>query len=190
MPGARRLETLQHRRVMQVGAHHRGILVAGQILDQPVLVGLKAGGSAERLAKPGVFARRHGAKHVPGGIELLENPGHPRQRLERRLQIVGRDQLAGGAELVDRKLHPQLGGLMLDDEQHLVMGGGERPLRAQNPVEPQIVRIGHHLAGPRLDVACRRIAGIFDHGMFTRVRSPDRNPARTPFRTTDIRRRG
>jgi hypothetical protein len=35
---------------------------------------------------------------------------------------------------------------MLDNEQHLVMGGGERLLRLQNPVELEIAGIGYFLA--------------------------------------------
>jgi hypothetical protein len=40
---------------------------------------------------------------------------------------------------MDGKLHPEFGGLMLDDEQDFVVGRGERLLRIQNLVEPKIV---------------------------------------------------
>jgi hypothetical protein len=47
---------------------------------------------------------------------------------------------------VDRKLHPKLRRLVLDDEQHLVVGGGKRLLRLQDPVELEIAGIGYFLA--------------------------------------------
>ena len=129
--------------VIGVNADHRGVLVADQKLDHAVLPGLQAGGLPQRSAKLGIFAGRHGAKHIPGRVELLEDARYPRQCLEGRLQIVRGDQPAGGVELVNRELHPQLRRLVLNDEQHLVVGGGERPLRLQDPVELEIAGIGY-----------------------------------------------
>ncbi len=59
-----------------------------------------------------------------------------------------RTNAIAGLQLVDHQLHPQLGGLVLDDEQHLVVPwrrartARERVLRRQQPVEPQVARIG------------------------------------------------
>jgi hypothetical protein len=49
----------------------------------------------------------------------------------------------GRAHLVQHQLHPQLAGLVLDDEQHLVMGGRQRVLGRENLVQMQIVAIAH-----------------------------------------------
>jgi len=126
-----------------VKTQHCRALVADQKLDHPILPGLQAGRLPKRIAKLGVFARRHSAKHVPGRIELLQDARYPRQGLERRLQIVRCDQPAGRVQLVDRKLHPEFGGLVLDDEQRLVVGRRKQMLGVQNLVELEIIRIGH-----------------------------------------------
>jgi hypothetical protein len=44
-----------------------------------------------------------------------------RQHLESGLQIILGNGARRGAQLMDGKLHPQFGGLVLDDEQELVM---------------------------------------------------------------------
>jgi len=127
---------------MGMNVDRRGVLVADQELDHAVLPGLKAGGLPQQSAKLGIFARCHGAKDVPGRVELLEDARYPRQCLEGRLQIVRGNQPAGGIELVNRKLHPQLRRLVLNDKQHLVMGAGKRLLRLQYPAELKIAGIG------------------------------------------------
>ena len=49
---------------------------------------------------------------------------------------------------MDHQLHPQLGRLVLDDEQHLVVprrrvrAARQRLLRRQQPVEAQVARVG------------------------------------------------
>ena len=55
-------------------------------------------------------------------------------------RAIARD---GGAQLVQHQLHPQLAGLVLDDEQHLVVVGRERLLRAEDGVELQVVAVAH-----------------------------------------------
>ena len=49
-----------------------------------------------------------------------------------------------GAQLVDHQLHPQLGDLVLDDEQHLVVVRRvrQRLLRRQQPVQLQVAAVG------------------------------------------------
>jgi hypothetical protein len=44
---------------------------------------------------------------------------------------------------MQHQLHPQLAGLVLHDEQHLVVVGRARVLRAQDGVELQVVAIAH-----------------------------------------------
>ena len=57
-------------------------------------------------------------------IEALQHPLDAGQALEGRPEIVGVDQLGDGVQLVQHELEPQLGGLVLDDEQQLVVGVG------------------------------------------------------------------
>jgi len=86
-------------------------------LDGAILPGLETRGLAERVAELGVFAGCHRPQHVPGGVELLEDPGDARQHLEGGLQLIVADCLDGGADFVDGQLHPEFGSLVLDDEQ-------------------------------------------------------------------------
>jgi hypothetical protein len=44
--------------------------------------------------------------------------------LQRGREHVGGEVVAGGAQLVQEELQPQLGGLVLDDEQQLVVVDG------------------------------------------------------------------
>ena len=54
-------------------------------------------------------------------------------------------QIARGRQLVQHELQPQLGGLVLDDEQQLVvmLGRAERPLRRQQRVEVEVAAVAH-----------------------------------------------
>src|SRR5258708_23765222 len=119
-----RFEPLNNGFVVLVSMDHRSILVAEKKLDHAILAGLTAGRRPKRSTKFRILAWRHRAKHVPGRVELLKDAGYPRQCLEGRLQVVRRNQLASSAQFVNRKFHPKLGRLMLDDKQHLVMGAG------------------------------------------------------------------
>jgi len=65
-----------------VGLQHRAVAVSEDVLDQPVLGGLEARGLAEGVAELGVVGRRHGAQHVPGVVQLLEDPGDAGEELE------------------------------------------------------------------------------------------------------------
>jgi hypothetical protein len=135
---ADRFEPSRNGFIAGVNLGHRGILVADKKLDRAILPGLKARRLPKQSTKLRVLAGRHRAKHIPSRVELLEDPGYPRQCLESRLQVVSCNQPAGGTQFVDRKLHPKLRRLMLDDEQHLIMRSRERPLCLQNPVELEI----------------------------------------------------
>src|SRR6266852_1464155 len=119
-----RFEPLNNGLVVLVCMDHRSILVANEKLYHAILPGLKTGRLPKRSTKFRVLARRHRAKHIPGRVELLEDAGYPRQCLEGRLQVVRRNQPASRTQFVNRKLHPKLGRLVLDDKQHLVMGAG------------------------------------------------------------------
>ena len=126
-----------------VRREHRLLLVAERELDQPVLRGLKAGRASEGIAEARIIARRHGGEHVPRLDQLRLNSADTRQVLERGCEIVRHDQATRRIELVQRQLHPQLGGLVDDDEQHLVVRIGARLLRAEQRVELEIVAVAH-----------------------------------------------
>src|SRR3546814_17914302 len=55
------------------------------------------------------------------------------------------EEVAGAAELLDDQLEPELGGLVLDDEEHLVgmHRVAERMLRGEQRVEAEVVGIAH-----------------------------------------------
>jgi hypothetical protein len=77
--------------------------------------------------------------------QLLHDARHPGQHLEGLGQAVGGHVGDGRVQLVQHQLHPQLRGLVLHDEEHLVVVGRERLLRAQDGVELQVVAIAHVL---------------------------------------------
>ena len=64
-----------------------------------------------------------------------------------------RQQGPGRAQLVEQQLEPQLGRLVLDDEQQLVVlrRVAARLLRGEQQVEPQVVAVGHRRAEVALD---------------------------------------
>jgi hypothetical protein len=129
-----------------VRLHGDRILVAEEEFDHAVLVRLEAGGAAQVAAEGRVFGGRERREHVPRLVELRHDPRDAREHLECRLQVVAAHVADGGAQLVDHELHPQLGGLVLDDEQHLVVIGGARALRREQAVQSQVVPVAH-LAG-------------------------------------------
>ena len=128
-------------RVVAEHRDHRGILVAEQELQQPVLRRLETRGLPEQVAELGVFAGGEGGQHRPLVGHLLLDVLDPGQPFQCRPQLVGRDQRHGGAQLVDDQLHPEFGGLVLDDEQHLVVPVRQRDLRAEQLVEVQVAAV-------------------------------------------------
>ncbi len=96
-------------------------------------------------------------------VELLEDPRDPRQHLEGRLQPVAGDRHARCADLVDRQPHPQLRRLVLDDEQHLVMGVRQRRLGVEDTIEAQVVAIGHASREGHLGALAGGVVGLAAH---------------------------
>src|SRR5579883_761557 len=144
---ARRMEEIFERAMglgpMTIGSQHLALLVAEQELDRAILEGLKSRGVAERVAEIEILARRQGREHVPGLDELRHDAAHPRQHLEGGRQIIVLDAEDRRLQLMDHQLHPELGRLMLDDEEHLVVIGRERLLRVEQAVEMEIIAIAH-----------------------------------------------
>ena len=126
-----------------MGLQHGQIAIADRIFDQPVLPRLKARRLAQTVAKGGVVRGRHRAQHVPGVVQLFKDPADPGQHLERLGRAVRGNRVARGVQLMQRKAHPELRGLVLNDEQHLIMRARQQALGVENTVDLQIVAIGH-----------------------------------------------
>ena len=123
MLGASRSSS-QHGVGLGVGFEHRqhlAVLVAEDELDGAVLAGLEAGGIAQEAAELGVLGGRQGGQHGPLLGEGLLDVLDPGDALQRGAEVVGAEPGGGAAELVQDQLQPQLRGLVLDDEQHLVV---------------------------------------------------------------------
>ena len=138
--------SLHHRqqvRPMLVRLEHRRILVAQRKLDAAVLRALESARVGQVGPDRAVFGGRHRGQHVPGVHQLLHDPAYPRQHLEGAAQFIRSDATDRAVQFVQHQFHPQLAGLVLDDEQHLVVVGRQRLLRVQHLVEMQVVAITH-----------------------------------------------
>jgi hypothetical protein len=128
-------------RVVPLRLERVRVLVPEDELERAVLVALEAARLAERVAKLHVLAGRHRLEDGP----LLEQ--HPldvrdaREDLERLREPVGAHQRRRAVELVEQELDPQLAGVVLDDEQHLVVHRGYGSLRGEQLVEVQVVAV-------------------------------------------------
>ena len=87
------------------------------------------------MPKARVFTWRHGAKDIPGSIQLLEDASNPGEHLESGLKLIAADRIHGGMDLMKRQLHPKFRRLMLDNKEHLVMGIGDGILRSEHTIE-------------------------------------------------------
>ena len=163
-PGQFRAQRVSDLRPVFVRFDHVGVAVAQDVFDQPVLVGLEARGRPERLTKPRVVGWRHGAQHVPGAVELLEDAADAGQHLEHLGHAASPQGLARGGEFVQGQLHPKLARLVLDDEQHLVMGVAQRVLLRENAVEMQVIAVGHGGAEIHLRAVAAGVVGLVAHG--------------------------
>ena len=142
-----RLELGERGGIVAKNLERRGALVAEQKFDRAVLRRLEARRLSQHRAERLVLRRRERLQHRPLLEELLLDELDPGERLEACRELIGLHVADCRPELVDHQLHPQLGGLVLDDEQHLVVtrrlfrGPGQRLLRRQQPVEAEITGI-------------------------------------------------
>ena len=95
----------------------------------------------EHVAELHVLGRRERLQHRPLLEQLALDLLHAREDLEAGRERVGLHVRDRRGELVDHQLHPQLGGLVLDDEQHLVVVRRARALRGEQPLEPQVAAV-------------------------------------------------
>jgi len=152
---------------MPVRSYRRRLLVPERKLDQPILRRLKSGGLPQGIAEVRIVTRGHGGQHVPRLDELRLDPAHSRQVLECRLQVIGDDEPSRGRQLVQGQLHPQLGCLVDDDEEQLVMTVGARLLGSEQFVELEVIAVTHGFGeiGMRVgsSARCRRVGRFVLH---------------------------
>nr|GEU28320.1 hypothetical protein [Tanacetum cinerariifolium] len=141
---------------LQVGA----VLVPEQELDFAVLVRLEARGGAQVRADCRVFGWRHGGQHVPRVHQLVHDGRHAGQHFHRSRQLPAGDVVARAMQLVQHQLHPQFAGLVLDDEQQLVMLGRQRMLGGQDGIERQVVAVAHVVGEVELSAVVTRCLGV------------------------------
>ena len=82
-------------------------------------------------------------------LSCSNNSRDPCEQFEDGLHVICTEQPAGGVDLAYGELHRQLAGLMLDDEQKLVVRIGQRRLGAEQFGEPQVVRQMTSVSGNR-----------------------------------------
>ena len=73
------------------------------------------------MTELGVIDRSQGRQHVPRQGHHRLDPVDPRHRLAGRREAIFAKQADRQPKLVKHLLHPQLFGLVNDDEQHLVV---------------------------------------------------------------------
>ncbi|CAM0120688.1 conserved hypothetical protein [Stenotrophomonas maltophilia] len=134
LPGRVMLEHLQHLRV----------LVAQQELDVAVLQRLEARRWAQHVAEAHVLGRGQRFQHRPLLGQLAQHLLAARQHLAALPDFIALQEADCGTQLMAQQLQPQLRGLVLDDEEHLVMvrRAGQRLLRAEQLVQPQVAAVG------------------------------------------------
>ena len=116
-------------------------LSPGQLVDELLGYAKKSGGT-EFVAKLRILDRGQRGQHGPLFEQLALDVLDPGQPLQRRWQVVGGDEGSGRTQLVNEQLEPQLGHLVLDDEQHLVVVSRHRVLGAEQMVQIQVASIG------------------------------------------------
>src|SRR5438105_15936460 len=96
------------------------------------------------MPKLDIFARSQGLQHPPLLEQLPLDQLGPSQDLETGVERVTAHMIAGGPQLMQNEFEPEFRGLMLDDEQQLIVMGRvtQWALSAQQLIEAQIARIG------------------------------------------------
>lgn len=108
----------------------RGSLAPEDELDDAILVRLNAAGWAEHMAELDILGGRERGEHAPLreqlGLDVLDAGEH----FEGELEFVASNESKCFSEFVDDELEPELGGLVLDDEQQLVVVLGDESVRS------------------------------------------------------------
>ncbi len=69
-------------------------------------------------------------------------------------------RVACGVQFVQSKPHPEFRGLVLDDEQQLVMRGAQRVLGIEHGIKAKVIGIGHAPVERHLRAIAGGIVGI------------------------------
>lgn len=135
-------------------AQHSTVLVAEQEFNAAVLVRLEAGRAPKETAELGVLTGCERSKHRPllghGALDCL----YPGDALECLAEVVGIEKPPGFQQLVQDQLQPELTGLVLDDEQQLIVVFGFTEggvLGAEQVVKVQISAVRHCMPEIRTD---------------------------------------
>ncbi len=131
--------------ILRVHLEQAAVLVAEHELDQSMLQRLEPARRPEHMAELAIFVGRQGGQHRPLRDQLRLDVLDAREDLEGRLQVVAAHVRDGRAQLVEDELEPQLAGLVLDDEEHLVVVRrvAQGHLRGEELVELQIAPVRH-----------------------------------------------
>ena len=154
--------------VMPKQGQHASVLVAQLEFQDAILRGLKTGRGSEHSAKRGVFSRCQRRKHGPLRDQLILHLFQTLQDLDASRDLVFLQTHDGRVQLVQSQLEPELGHLVLDNEQHLVVmrGLAERPLGTEELVQLQqrlVPRLpGRFEIGLSIGLAMR-LARLFCH---------------------------
>ena len=131
--------------VMAEQLQEGGVLVAQDILDGAILCGLQPRGGTEHMPELGVFAGRQGLQDAPLLEQLTLDLFHPREDLEARVE-VGRRGCARMAARSSWRMSLNHSSLvwcwMMNKQLVVVRRIAQGPLRVQERVEAQVLRIG------------------------------------------------
>src|ERR1022692_883537 len=136
------------------------IFRSGEELKLPELHRLKAAGRRERRAELQEVLRRHRLQHVDLADQQPLDDVHAAQQLPGPPRLPCRHRVAGGAQLVQQLLEPELVRLVHGDEQQLVMGRriDLRYLLCQQLRQPEVAAVGQQ-AALLAEAAVRHAAG-------------------------------
>ena len=158
-------------RIVREYLEHVGVLVAQQEFDLAILQRLETGRRPQHAAELQVLRRRQRLQHRPLLEQLALHLLHPRQDLQAGIDVIGLQVQDRCLQLVDQQLHPQLGDVVLHDEQHLVVMRrlAQRLLCRQQGVQMQIAAVGDLSVEIGLDTGFE-IALVVGHGVPSRFR--------------------
>ncbi len=145
-------------RVVREHLEHVGVLVAEQEFELAVLQRLESGRRAQHRPEFHVLRRRQRLQHAPLLEQLALHLLDAREHLQRRVDVVRAQARDRFAQLMDDQLHPELGDLVLDDEQDLVVMRriAQRLLLREQRVEAKVAAVRNAVAQVKLDALLER----------------------------------
>ena len=110
-------------RPMGMRYQHVLIFIAHRKLNASVLPTLETARLSQIRTNGAVFRRRHGGQNIPSMNQLGHDLRYTRQHFESIGQFIFFNVTNGRSQFVQHQLHPELAGLVLNDEQHFVVIG-------------------------------------------------------------------